>query len=92
MTLYPEVQKACQEELNRVVGHERLPDFSDKDSLPYLSAVIKEVLRWRPAFPMAIPHLLMSKTDDIYNGQRIPSGAMVIGNAWYAQRPPRRFV
>lgn len=39
MTLYPEVQKKAQEELDRVVGHERLPEFQDRDNLPYLNAL-----------------------------------------------------
>jgi len=82
MTLYPGAVKSAQEELDRVVGRDRLPDFSDKDSLPYLNALIYEVLRWRPTFPIAIPHLLRSDSDDVYNGYRIPAGSMVIGNSW----------
>ena len=45
MVRHPEVYRKAQEELDRVVGSERLPDFDDRDSLPYLNAVIKEVYR-----------------------------------------------
>ena len=47
MTLYPEVQAKAQEELDRVIGPDRLPDFYDREahSLPYLECVIKEVYR-----------------------------------------------
>lgn len=52
MICYPEVQKKAQEELDRVVGHGRLPGFEDEESLPYLSAIIKEVHRWKPSVPL----------------------------------------
>jgi cytochrome P450 len=42
---HPEVQKKAQEEIDSVVGPDRLPDFSDKENLPYVNAVLKEVLR-----------------------------------------------
>lgn len=46
MVRHPEVYRKVQEELDRVVGNERLPDFDDRDALPYLNAVIKEVYRY----------------------------------------------
>ncbi len=46
MTLYPDVQKAAQAELDALLGGERLPDFGDKTRLPYVTAILKEVLRW----------------------------------------------
>lgn len=45
MILYPEAQRKAQEELDRVVGRDRLPEFSDEESLPYITAMMKEVLR-----------------------------------------------
>ena len=42
---YPEVMKKAQNELDRVVGSWRLPDFADMESLPYVSSLIKEVRR-----------------------------------------------
>ena len=46
MLLYPEVQKRAQSEIDRVIGRDRLPEFSDRDSLPYITAITKEVLRY----------------------------------------------
>lgn len=46
MVLFPEAYKKAQEEIDRVVGCERLPEFSDRESLPYLGCLIKEVLRY----------------------------------------------
>ena len=52
MTLYPEVQVRAQEEIDRVVGHDRLPDFGDRDNLPYVEALLMETLRWHPVAPL----------------------------------------
>ena len=45
MLLYPDLQRVAQEEIDRVVGNDRLPDFEDKDSLPLITAMMKETLR-----------------------------------------------
>ena len=45
MLMYPEIQRKAQAEVDRVVGRDRLPDFSDEPSLPYVTALVKEVLR-----------------------------------------------
>ena len=44
MFLYPEVQRKAHAELDAVVGYVRLPDFSDRDSLPYVNALLSECL------------------------------------------------
>lgn len=73
MILHPEVQKKAHEELDRVIGNGRLPTYEDRDSLPYIEAVVREVLRWRPIVPLGLPHA--TSFDDIYNGHFIPRGA-----------------
>ena len=45
MVLFPDVQRAAQDELDRVIGRERLPEMQDRDSLVYVSALVQEVLR-----------------------------------------------
>ena len=45
MSLYPNAQRRAQEEIDRVVGVDRLPNFQDKASLPYVNALIDECLR-----------------------------------------------
>jgi cytochrome P450 len=54
MVLYPDVVRKAQEELDTVVGQDRLPDFSDESSLPYVCATLKEVLRWHPVTPLGL--------------------------------------
>ncbi|KAJ8518596.1 hypothetical protein ONZ45_g4351 [Pleurotus djamor] len=76
----PSVLEKGREEIDRVVGNDRLPDFGDEASLPYISAIVKETLRWRSVTPIAIPHT--STRDDIYKGYRIPAGTIIIPNAW----------
>ena len=51
MALYPEVQKKAQAEIDAVVGLNRLPEFEDRPSLPYINAVVKELLRWHLVGP-----------------------------------------
>jgi cytochrome P450 len=48
ITCFPETLVAAQEELDRVIGTERLPTFEDEEKLPYIRAMVKETLRWRP--------------------------------------------
>lgn len=45
MLIHPEIQRKAREEIDSVVGADRLPDFSDQERMPYFSAVLKEVLR-----------------------------------------------
>lgn len=83
MTLFPDVQHKVQEEIDRVLGPEQLPQVADRARLPYTDAVVKEVLRWHPVAPMGIPH--MSVEDDTWGGYFIPKGSLIMPNIWCAQ-------
>lgn len=52
MATYPDIQKKAQAELDAVVGRYRLPDFDDRDSLPYINAIVKESMRWNQVLPL----------------------------------------
>ena len=80
MALHPYVVRKAQEELDRIVGNERLPELSDWENLPYVSALLKELLRWTCPLPFGIPRRVME--DDIYRGYYIPAGSTVVGNVW----------
>ncbi|KAF7345573.1 hypothetical protein MVEN_01576000 [Mycena venus] len=80
MLANPEAQEKAQAEIDAVIGNGDLPDFKDEESLPYVSALVKEVLRWRSVTPLAIPHYLA--VEDEYKGYRLPAGSIVIPNAW----------
>jgi cytochrome P450 len=86
MLVNPEIQKRAQAELDTVVGRSRVPSFSDVPNLPYIQAMVKEVLRWRPPLPFAIPH--STTKDDWYNGMFIPKGTICIPNLWHCHHDP----
>ncbi|KAH9983874.1 cytochrome P450 [Russula vinacea] len=89
MTLYPEVQRKAQDEIDSVVGNSRLPDYSDQDTLPYIQAVLKEVLRWHPVTPLSVFHKAIK--SDVYEGHFIPAGSIVIPNVWGMLHDPNIF-
>ncbi|KAI0256928.1 cytochrome P450 [Lactifluus subvellereus] len=86
MIAHPEFQKRAQAELDEVVGRSRPPTFSDAPSLPYIQALIKEVLRWRPSVPLGVPH--STTEDDWYEGMFIPKGTMCLVNLWQCNHDP----
>jgi len=86
MALHPEIQKKAQADIEKVAPN-RLPTFDDYDSLPYIKAIIKEILRWGTVAPLGLPHRVME--DDVYEGYFIPKGATVISNIWYMLCLPR---
>ncbi|KAM0424378.1 hypothetical protein ACHAPT_010526 [Fusarium lateritium] len=86
MTLSSDVQRKAQEEIDRVIGNERLPTLADRPSLPYIEAIVKEVLRWHPVAPMGLPHT--STADDVYEGYFIPKGSMLFANVWHFTHDP----
>ncbi|KZS87613.1 cytochrome P450 [Sistotremastrum niveocremeum HHB9708] len=80
MVLNPDVQRRGQEEIDRVIGSDRLPLTSDRGDLPYIDALAKEVLRFHPPGPLGLAHSVTE--DDIYNGMLIPKGSIVVPNIW----------
>ncbi|OCH85972.1 cytochrome P450 monooxygenase [Obba rivulosa] len=80
MVLHQDAYKKAQQEIDSVIGQDRLPDFNDRASLPYLDSLVKEVLRWNCPVPLSIPHT--AAVDDEYRDYHIPAGVMVIPNLW----------
>jgi len=86
MTLYPDVQRKAQSEIDSIIGGspgvgvERLPSLADRDKLPYLFALMKEIIRFYPVAPLGQPHI--ATYDDVYQGFRIPKNAILIRNVW----------
>ncbi|KAJ5166990.1 Cytochrome P450 E-class group I [Penicillium canariense] len=86
MALFPEVQHKAQQELDRVIGDTQLPQFSDRERLPYINALVKEVLRWHPVVPMNVAHA--SSQDDVCEGYLIPKGSSILANIWAFTHDP----
>ncbi|GAD93967.1 cytochrome P450 monooxygenase [Paecilomyces variotii No. 5] len=76
--LYPDMVEKAQAEIDFVVGTERLPSFDDMDQLPYVKAIISELLRWRTISTIGVPHTVIQ--EDNYMGYSIPAGATVVAN------------
>ncbi|KAG8678761.1 hypothetical protein FRC08_017532 [Ceratobasidium sp. 394] len=91
MLYNPTAQATAQAEIERVIGTDRLPTYADRDSLPYVEAVYKEVMRWQPIAPLGLPHKYVAEQDDEYRGMRIPANSMVIANIWAILRDPSTY-
>ncbi|KZT32143.1 cytochrome P450 [Sistotremastrum suecicum HHB10207 ss-3] len=91
MVLHPEAQSRAQKELDALLRNERFPSFRDRQAgnLPYLDALTKEVLRWAPVVPTAIPHV--TRKEDEYRGWRIPAESLVIPNIWGVSRDDKLY-
>ena len=86
---HPDVQLRAHQELDAVVGRDRWPVAEDEKSLPYVRAIIKEVLRVHAPFWNATPH---SSTEDfVYNGMYIPKGSAVILNCFTLHHNEARY-
>ncbi|KAA1470685.1 cytochrome P450 [Dentipellis sp. KUC8613] len=86
MIVYPETQRLAHAELDANVGRSRPPRFSDIENLPYVRAMVKEILRWQPVYRITVLH--SSNEDDWYDRYFIPAGSTVIANTWFLNRDP----
>lgn len=79
---YPEWAQKARKLLDEVLGEnaERLPSLKDRPALPYITAVVKETLRWRPFNQSGFPRTLSE--DDEYEGYRFPAGTEFTWNAY----------
>jgi len=75
MAMYPDFQKKAQQEIENVVGSDRLVTLDDRNSLPYIEAIYREIFRWRPVLPLGLAHNTFE--DDVYNGYFIPKGDLL---------------
>lgn len=82
----PRVQEKVQEELDRVIGLERVMTESDFPNLPYLQCVAKESLRLHPPTPLMLPHKATANVK--VGGYDIPKGSNVHVNVWAIAREP----
>nr|QEA08558.1 flavone synthase II [Chrysanthemum indicum] len=81
----PKVLEKAKEEIDKVIGNERLVQESDTPNLPYIQAIIKEALRLHPPIPMLIRKSIENVTVQGYD---IPAGTMLFVNIWSIGRNP----
>ncbi|XP_020219547.1 cytochrome P450 98A2 [Cajanus cajan] len=82
----PRVQQKAQEELDKVIGLERVMTEADFSNLPYLQCVAKEALRLHPPTPLMLPHRANANVK--VGGYDIPKGSNVHVNVWAVARDP----
>nr|XP_054774154.1 cytochrome P450 2J4-like [Lytechinus pictus] len=80
MMAFPEVQSRVQDELDHVVGRERLPGLADLKDLPFTNAVLLEVQRKSAVAALGVPHI--AAADTTFRGYTIPKGATILSNIW----------
>ncbi|CAE6494377.1 unnamed protein product [Rhizoctonia solani] len=68
---HPAAQRQAHEELDAMYNEETLPRWQDEQALPFVRAIVKETIRWRPPLPLTVPH----RTDDYYEGYFLPKGS-----------------
>ncbi|WVZ60390.1 hypothetical protein U9M48_010424 [Paspalum notatum var. saurae] len=82
-----ELVRNPMEELDRVIGCDRVLSETDFPNLPYLQAVVKESLRLHPPTPLMLPHKASASVK--IAGYDIPKGTNVIVNVWAVARDPK---
>nr|BAL05181.1 cytochrome P450 [Phanerodontia chrysosporium] len=88
LSRHPAVLYEAQRAVDRVCAG-RLPTFADYDALPYIHALLRECLRWRPVVPLNFAH--RATKEDVYEGYRIPAGALVLANNWAIMHDPAAY-
>ncbi|KAL9974635.1 hypothetical protein ACROYT_G011695 [Oculina patagonica] len=83
---YPDIQQQLHEELDLVIGRERLPTLSDLASLPLLQATVYELLRVTSLAPLSVPRSTTTETK--LRDFTIPKDTMVFVNLWSVHRDP----
>ncbi|PVF92950.1 cytochrome P450 [Serendipita vermifera] len=78
MFLFPDISNRVFEEIRSVTSGERLPQVTDRSSLPYAEAVWKEAILWRPFIPIGVPHV--NDRDEVINGYLISKGTVIHQN------------
>ena len=81
---HPEQQLRVQQELDAVVGKNRVPQFDDWNDLPVTQAFCRETYRWRPVSAGGFAHRTTSDLN--FNGHLIPNGTTIMGNHWAINR------
>lgn len=77
----PDIQDKAVAEIRKVYKAEQvLCDAYDDQSIPYIVALVKELLRYYTVLRLSLPRATVK--DIVWEGKRIPSGSVVFLNAW----------
>ncbi|GBM69202.1 Cytochrome P450 2U1 [Araneus ventricosus] len=87
MAAYQDVQKKVQQEIDNVIGTERMPSWDDHNKMPYTEATLMELMRWRTIVPINILRYTLWDTE--LNGYYIPKDSFVLANLWSVHHNPK---
>ncbi|XP_001635335.2 steroid 17-alpha-hydroxylase/17,20 lyase [Nematostella vectensis] len=73
---YPEYQEEIYQQLDQVIGPDRMPTLADRPQLAIIQATIMEVLRVGNVADMALPHYTLK--DTLLCGYRVPKDTVVL--------------
>ncbi|CZT07896.1 related to cytochrome P450 CYP2 subfamily [Rhynchosporium agropyri] len=85
----PDMQKLAQAELDAIVGNDRSLTYADQAEVPFIDAIIKEVLRWRPSAVFGMPHA--TSETDVYKSYHFQKGTVVWASSWGVNQNPGFF-
>ena len=83
---YPECQRDIQDQLDEVVGRDRMPELEDRAHLPLVQAAIMEALRLSNVAEQTLPHYTVKDTS--LGGYRVPKDTVVFVNLMNIHQDP----
>ncbi|ELT93815.1 hypothetical protein CAPTEDRAFT_99614 [Capitella teleta] len=78
---HPNIQAKLQEEVDTIVGSERMVSLADKGDMPYTQATLLELLRYSSVAPLGGAHMPLE--DTVVQGKTIPAGSTVLINYYH---------
>ncbi|TRY77256.1 hypothetical protein TCAL_17372 [Tigriopus californicus] len=89
LALNPHVQAKAQAEIQQVVGNNRMVDLEDRPNLPYVQAMIHEIIRFSDIHPIGVMHSPSEDTE--LEGFKLPKGTFIFPNFHAVHRDPRHW-
>lgn len=84
---HPDKMEKVRAELAASLGSKEFVEESDLDKLPYLHAVVKEVMRLHPSVPL-VPRKVVAQAGMSLGGFCVPKGTCILVNLWALGRDP----